>query len=137
MNMRALKVGQHVTLSDALPGEISKSEVIEVTKWYVAVGVNARLDGVDGFYLVHFNYDGSVLRLYPWIDASTPGWDGWATWGPIPQLRIIDPKEEETKCTKPRSCWWFALPYWWFSLPSWLSGPRSTRPRNPHNSTSS
>jgi len=123
MDISKLVVGQHVTLSDALPGEISKSFVTEVTKWYVGVSVNARLEGKDGCYLVHFNYDGSVLRLYPWIDVSTAGWDGWATWGPIPQLRIIDPDEEETKCTKPRS--------WWFSLLVWLFRLMFTRPRNP------
>lgn len=133
IDISKLVVGQHVTLSDALPGEISRSEVTEVTKWYVAVEVYARLDGVDGGYLVHFNYDGSVLRLYPWIAASTPGWDCPVTWGPIPGLKIIDPEEEETKCTKSRS-WLYSLPYWWFTLPAWLSGPRSTRPRNPqHN----
>jgi hypothetical protein len=50
IDISKLVVGQHVTLSDALPGEISRSEVTEVTKWYVAVEVYARLDGVDGGY---------------------------------------------------------------------------------------
>ena len=51
MDMRKLVVGQRVTLPDALPGTISRSVVTEVTKWYVAVQVWARIDGVNGFYL--------------------------------------------------------------------------------------
>jgi hypothetical protein len=94
MDMRSLKVGQKVTLSDALPGEISRSVVTEVTKWHVTVQVYARLDGKDGGYAVEFNYDGSVDKLYPWIDASTPCWDCPVQWGPIPGLKILSIEQE-------------------------------------------
>jgi hypothetical protein len=93
MDMRALKVGQKVLLSDVLPGGTS-GEVTEVTKWHVSVAVSARLDGVDGWYVVEFNYDGSVANLFDWIDTSVPGWDRPEFTGPIPGLKIIGIKED-------------------------------------------
>jgi hypothetical protein len=96
IDMHKLIVGQHVVLTEALPGlrEGATGVVTEVTKWYVGVAIPARLDGVDGWYLVQFNYDGSVNKSFPWIDASTPGWDCRVTWGPMPGLKIIGIKED-------------------------------------------
>ncbi len=48
MDTSKLVVGQHVPLSDALPGAGTSGVVTEVTKWHVAVAVAARREGVDG-----------------------------------------------------------------------------------------
>jgi hypothetical protein len=45
LDMRALKVGQKVTLSDALPGGGTTGVVADVTKWHVSVQVAARIEG--------------------------------------------------------------------------------------------
>jgi hypothetical protein len=87
MDMRALKVGQHVTLSDALPGGGTAGVVREAGK-YVAVTVAAQIEGKDGAYYITFNNDGSLSLFYGWIDASTPAWD-WVSPCPIPDLKII------------------------------------------------
>jgi hypothetical protein len=89
MDMRALKVGQNVTLSEALPGAGTTGVVREVTKWRVDVQVEARIDGEDGAYYVVFNHDGSLAAFYGWVDASTPGWD-FISPSPIPDLKIIE-----------------------------------------------
>jgi hypothetical protein len=86
MDMRALKVGQHVTLSDALPGGGTGGVVIKVTKWCVDVQVD-RIDGEDaayyGPYFLVFNYDGNVTMFYNcW-------W--WVSPCPIPDLKILEP----------------------------------------------
>jgi hypothetical protein len=95
MDMRELRVGQRVTLSGALPGGGISGVVKEVAKHHVTVTVAARIEGEDGDYCVHFDYDGNVTMFYDWVDASMPGWD-WASPCPIPDLKIIL-KEEETQ----------------------------------------
>jgi hypothetical protein len=91
--MRKLKVGQKVTLSDALPGGGTTGVVMEVAKHYVTVTVAARIEGEDGGYCLHFNYDGNVTMFYDWIDASCPLWD-WVSPCPIPGLKIVCIKED-------------------------------------------
>jgi hypothetical protein len=91
MDMRALKVGQHVTLSDALPGNGTAGVVTEVAKWHVSVQVDARIKGVDGAYCVEFDYYNNVYRFFDWTDSKA-GWDlSWAIPCPILYLRIVEP----------------------------------------------
>jgi hypothetical protein len=79
MDMRALKVGQKVTLSGALPGAGITGKVIETAKGHVDVQVD-RTDGEEPYFLV-FNYDGNVTMFYEcW-------W--WVSQGPIPDLKIV------------------------------------------------
>ena len=89
MDMRALKFGQQVVLSDALPGDGTTGVVTEVAKWHVMVVVAARIDGVDGAYCVEFDYDNNVYVFFDWTDSKA-GWDiGWAIPCPIPDLKIV------------------------------------------------
>jgi hypothetical protein len=91
MDMKSLKVSQHVTLSDALPGDGTTGEVIEVAKWHVTVIVAARIEGVEGRYCIEFDYDRNVYRFFDWIPASQSGWTvDWAIPCPIPDLKIIE-----------------------------------------------
>jgi hypothetical protein len=88
MEMRALKVGQHVTLSDALPGGGTDGVVTAVTKWHVSVQVAAQREGKDGAYCVQFDYDGNVVMFFDWTQAA--GWDvSMAIECPIPGLKIL------------------------------------------------
>ena len=90
MDTSKLVVGQHVPLSDALPGAGTSGVVTEVTKWHVAVAVAARREGVDGQYLVLFDNDGNEVMFYDWIHARAAGWDvSMAIECPIPGLKII------------------------------------------------
>jgi hypothetical protein len=86
LDMRALKVGQHVTLSDALPGGGTAGAVTEVTKWYVMVRVDARIESEDGAYCVQFDYDGNETMFYDWTLGSL-WW--WVSPCPIPDLESI------------------------------------------------
>jgi hypothetical protein len=93
MDMRALKVGQKVTLSDALPGGGTLGVVTEVTKWHVTVVVAARIEGKDGGYCIDFDQDNSVCIFFDWTDRA--GWDiSWAIPCPIPDLKIIGVAED-------------------------------------------
>jgi hypothetical protein len=95
MGMRALKHGQHVILSDVLPGTILGSRVTEITKGHVSVCVYAQLDGKDGVYLVEFDYDGNVVRLYDWIETDGYYVEFIWTRPVIPGLKIIGIKAED------------------------------------------
>src|SRR5262249_732525 len=81
MDMRALKVGQKVTLSDVLAGVGAAGVVSELTKWHVTVCVDARIDGVDGAYCVEFDYNNNVSMFYGWTDRA--GWDGGNVPAPV------------------------------------------------------
>jgi hypothetical protein len=61
MDMRALKVGQHVILSGALPSAGTVGEVTYTGK-YVAVAVAAQIEGEDGRYGMTFHNDGNLSR---------------------------------------------------------------------------
>jgi hypothetical protein len=88
MDMRALKVGRKVTLSDALPGGGTSGVVIEVRKWNVGVQVAAQREGKDGAYCVVFDYDDNVVMFYDWTQGG--GWDhSMSTESPISDLKII------------------------------------------------
>jgi hypothetical protein len=88
MDMKALKVGQNVTLSGALPGGGAAGVVTEVAKWHVTVVVAARIEGKDGAYCVLFDYAGNVSMFYGWTSAA--GWDCMdAVTCPIPDLKIL------------------------------------------------
>jgi hypothetical protein len=90
MDMKALKVAQKVTLSEALPEGGITGEVIEVNTWHVAVVVAARMEGVEGRYCIEFDYDNNVYRFFDWIPVSQSGWTvDWAVWCPIPDLKIV------------------------------------------------
>lgn len=91
VDMRALKVGQKVTLSGALPGGAPAGVVMEVTKGYVSVQIDARLEGEDGAYCVHFDYDGNLSLFYSWTSGSIWWWAGSPC--PIPDLKIISSEE--------------------------------------------
>jgi len=91
MDMKALKVGQKVTLSDALLGGGTIGEVAEVAKWHVTVVVAARIESVDGTYCIDFDYAGNVTMFYDWTDSKA-GWDhSYATTCPIRGLKIVEP----------------------------------------------
>jgi hypothetical protein len=93
-DMRALKVDQKVTLSEALPGGGATGVVTEVAKWHVVVVVAARIEGVDGAYCIDFDYAGNVTMFYDWTDSKA-GWDhSYATTCPIPELKIVSIKED-------------------------------------------
>jgi hypothetical protein len=96
MDMRALKRGQHITLSDVLPGVLSNGRVTEITKGHVSVQVDALIGSTEGAYLVEFDYDGNVIRLYDWIETDTPGYyvEFSRTRPVIPGLKIIGLKED-------------------------------------------
>jgi hypothetical protein len=83
MDTSKLVVGQHVTLSDVLPGGGTLGVVTQVTEKHVQVEV-ARSGKRNG-YAIDFNHDGSVATLWGWIDSSSPG--------PIPGLEIIGIKK--------------------------------------------
>jgi hypothetical protein len=85
IDIRALKVGKKVTLSDALPGGGTTGIVIEVSKYRVVVQVDTRREGKDGAYRAVFDYDGNVTSFYDWTDGA--GWE-WASPCPIP-MKII------------------------------------------------
>jgi hypothetical protein len=93
MDMRALKVGQKVTLSDELPGGGTTGLVTGITKGYVSVQIDARLEGEDGAYCVHFDYGGNLSLFYSWTSGSIWWWAGSPC--PIPDLKIIGIKEAE------------------------------------------
>ncbi|MGA8734944.1 MAG: hypothetical protein WB558_13575 [Terriglobales bacterium] len=99
LDLRKLVQYQHVTLSDVLPGVVSSSRVAKITKGHIGVEVEAQINGVDGAYLVDFDYDGHVIRLYDWIETDTPGYyvEFSRTRPIIPGLKIIGIKEEETQ----------------------------------------
>jgi hypothetical protein len=90
MDIRALKVGQKVVLSEALPNAGATGVVTAVTKARVNIQVNARIEGVDGAYCVWFNFDGSVDAFCDWTDRA--GWEGGSPC-PIPDLKIISSEE--------------------------------------------
>jgi preprotein translocase subunit YajC len=96
LDLHKLVRRQHVTLSDVLPGVVSSSRVTEITKGHVSVQVEAQIDGVEGAYLVHFDFDGHVIRLYDWIETDTPGYyvEFFRTRPIIPGLKIIAVGEE-------------------------------------------
>jgi hypothetical protein len=87
VDMRALKVGQKVTLSDVLPGGGTTGVVIGITKGYVSVQIDARLEGEDGAYCVHFDYNGNLSLFYSWTSGSIWWWAGSPC--PIPDLKIV------------------------------------------------
>jgi len=89
MDTSKLVVGQHVTLSDALPGGDASGVVMEVTKGYVSVQIDARIEGEDGAYCVHFDYDGNLSLFYSWTSGSIWWWAGSPC--PIPDLKILGP----------------------------------------------
>jgi len=86
MDMRALVLGQYVTLSEALSGSGTAGVVIEVAKHHVSVRVGALIDGKDGAYCVDFDYDGNETMLYDWTLGSL-WW--WVSPCPIPDLESI------------------------------------------------
>jgi hypothetical protein len=94
MDMKELKVGQHVRLSGALPGAESTEAVVTIiTDSTVSVKVNARLEGEDGGYWIIFDYDNSIDIFYGWLDPGNlkTGWDiSAAVTCPIPDLKIVD-----------------------------------------------
>jgi hypothetical protein len=92
MDVRALKVGQHVTLSGALPEAGTIGEVVDVAKWHVSVLVAARIADVDGAYYIEFDYDNNVYRFFTWAVLKHVGIIDYATWCPMP-LKIIGIKE--------------------------------------------
>ena len=97
MDMRALKVGQKVILSGALPGGGTAGVVIEVAKYYVAVKVAAQLNDEDGAYAINFDYRGNMTLFYSWKDNHTSCWDWAGTPCPIPDLKIVGIKEEDAQ----------------------------------------
>ncbi len=90
MDMRAVKVGQKVTLSGALPGGGITGVVIEATKGHFTAKVDAQIAGEDGSYAINFDYDGNLVLFYSWVGASTPGWDWAGSPCPIPSVRVIN-----------------------------------------------
>jgi hypothetical protein len=90
MDMRALKVGQKVILSGALPGGGTTGVVMAVEKYFVVVKVAAQIKGEDGAYAINFDYNGNMALFYSWKDAFTPAWDWAGTPCPIPNLKIIE-----------------------------------------------
>jgi hypothetical protein len=91
MDMRALKVGQHVILSGALPSAGNVGEVTYAGK-YVAVAVAAQIDGEDGRYGMTFHNDGNLSLFYGWYSANENR-EPWCEKCPIPELKIIGVKE--------------------------------------------
>jgi hypothetical protein len=92
MDMRALKVGQKVTLSAALPGAGAEGIVAAVTKWNISVQVPAQI--VDGGHWIIFDHNNDIFIFYGWADKKqwdSTGWDiSWAIPCPIPGLKIVN-----------------------------------------------
>jgi hypothetical protein len=101
MDMRALVLGQYVTLSEALSGSGTAGVVIEVAKHHVSVRVGALIDGKDGAYCVDFDYEGNETLFYGWTESKA-GWDiSWAMPCPIPDLKIVGLKKNKPESYYP------------------------------------
>ena len=92
MDMRALKVGQRVTLSAALPRVGTEGIVIALSKWSVYVQVPVEI--VEGGYCIAFEHSNDIYMFYGWLDKGEVDRYGWcmidfACMCPIPDLRIV------------------------------------------------